>query len=135
MCVLVLDQDRLHAANLGDSGFMVIRGNKILFKSPQQQHKFNFPFQLGYPAEASDRPDQAQVQRTKTSVLSMLVVVERLVRRVQGEEFCRMFGIAVSCNFSRLSCRPPGSARGNHCSIMKAFARLVCLMTLHGPAC
>lgn len=37
----------LHAANLGDSGFMVIRGDSIVFKSRTQQHSFNFPFQLG----------------------------------------------------------------------------------------
>lgn len=37
----------LHAANLGDSGFMVIRGDQVVYKSPAQQHSFNFPFQLG----------------------------------------------------------------------------------------
>ena len=46
-CVIVLERDVLHAANLGDSGFMVIRGDQVVYKSPAQQHSFNFPFQLG----------------------------------------------------------------------------------------
>ena len=28
-CVLALEGDTLHAANLGDSGFMVVRRNKV----------------------------------------------------------------------------------------------------------
>lgn len=46
-CVVCLQGNKLHAANLGDSGFMVIRDGKLIFESPQQQHSFNFPFQLG----------------------------------------------------------------------------------------
>ena len=45
-CVLVLEGDTLHAANLGDSGFMVLRGKKILMRSRTQQHQFNFPYQV-----------------------------------------------------------------------------------------
>lgn len=46
-CIVCLDDHKLHAANLGDSGFMVIRDGKIVFQSPSQQHSFNFPFQIG----------------------------------------------------------------------------------------
>ena len=35
----------LHAANLGDSGFMVLRGKRVVFRSRTQQHQFNFPYQ------------------------------------------------------------------------------------------
>jgi len=38
---------KLHAANLGDSGFMVTRNGELLFKSTEMQHYFNFPYQLG----------------------------------------------------------------------------------------
>jgi len=38
---------KLNAANLGDSGFMVIREGAILFRTIEMQHVFNFPFQLG----------------------------------------------------------------------------------------
>jgi protein phosphatase PTC7 len=33
-------------ANLGDSGVVIIRDNKVLFHSPQQQVEFNFPYQV-----------------------------------------------------------------------------------------
>ncbi len=44
-CVLVLEGNTLHAANLGDSGFLVLRGKRVLFRSRTQQHQFNFPYQ------------------------------------------------------------------------------------------
>jgi protein phosphatase PTC7 len=34
-------------ANLGDSGFMIFRNGEIVFKTEEQQHGFNYPFQLG----------------------------------------------------------------------------------------
>lgn len=36
----------LYAANLGDSGFVVVRGDRIVHRSREQQHYFNAPFQL-----------------------------------------------------------------------------------------
>lgn len=56
-CILVLDGNLLKAANLGDSGFLVIRNNQIIFRSKEQQHSFNFPYQLG--TGSSDRPAHA----------------------------------------------------------------------------
>jgi len=38
---------KLSSANLGDSGFMIIRENKVHFRSEEMQHFFNFPYQLG----------------------------------------------------------------------------------------
>ncbi|CAI5509413.1 unnamed protein product, partial [Closterium sp. Naga37s-1] len=58
-CVVVLTADRLQAANLGDSGFVVVRNGRIIFKSPPQQHDFNFPFQLG--SDGGDSPSAAEV--------------------------------------------------------------------------
>lgn len=57
-CIIVLDNDRIRAANLGDSGFIVIRNGRTLFKSPPQQHDFNFPFQLG--SKGCDLPEVAE---------------------------------------------------------------------------
>jgi len=59
-CILVLQDDQLHAANVGDSGFIVMRGEDMIFKSPSQQREFNFPYQLGSPGSMSDTPDVAQ---------------------------------------------------------------------------
>lgn len=37
----------LHAANIGDNGFILIRDEQILYESPIQQHKYKNPYQLG----------------------------------------------------------------------------------------
>ena len=39
----------LHSANLGDSGFLVIRKGEVVHKSSEQQHYFNTPYQLALP--------------------------------------------------------------------------------------
>jgi len=60
-CILALEDSKLHAANVGDSGFIVVRKQKVVFKSPSQQHRFNFPYQLGCPGTMSDTPENAEV--------------------------------------------------------------------------
>jgi protein phosphatase PTC7 len=57
--ILLLRGSTLHAANLGDSGFMILRGGRILFKSQAQTHSFNFPYQIGMGP--SDPPSAAQL--------------------------------------------------------------------------
>ena len=61
-CILALEDSKLHAANVGDSGFIVVRKQKVVFKSPSQQHRFNFPYQLGCPGTMSDTPENAEVR-------------------------------------------------------------------------
>lgn len=53
-CVLAtLDEKAplLYTANLGDSGYMLLRKQGLdliqVFRSKEQQHSFNFPFQVG----------------------------------------------------------------------------------------
>jgi len=57
-CIIVLDGVHLTAANLGDSGFMVLRGQNIVYRTKEQQHSFNFPYQIG--TGSADRPDHSQ---------------------------------------------------------------------------
>ena len=47
-CVLALNHDerRVYTANLGDSGYMVIRRGEVIERSEEQQHYFNSPYQL-----------------------------------------------------------------------------------------
>lgn len=78
-CIVCLENDRLHASNLGDSGFMLIRApddtldlkeainpnttsvaGEVGYMSPQQQHEFNFPYQIGSADSMSDPPQAAQ---------------------------------------------------------------------------
>ncbi|XP_068651076.1 probable protein phosphatase 2C 55 isoform X3 [Aristolochia californica] len=61
-CIIALtDQlQGLHAINLGDSGFLVVREGCTIFRSPVQQHDFNFTYQLA-SGNNSDPPSSGQV--------------------------------------------------------------------------
>src|SRR5690606_33711540 len=53
-------------ANLGDSGFMLIRDNQLIFKTMEQQHYFNAPYQLSISPNSSrenisDQPEDAML--------------------------------------------------------------------------
>lgn len=47
-CIVSLSRDdkTIYAANLGDSGFRIIREGRMVHRSEEQQHYFNTPFQL-----------------------------------------------------------------------------------------
>ncbi|KAL1936149.1 hypothetical protein VTP01DRAFT_283 [Rhizomucor pusillus] len=57
-CIVMLCQDELKIANLGDCGISVIRKDDYIFRSEEQQHSFNFPYQLG--TASFDSPGDAQ---------------------------------------------------------------------------
>jgi len=61
-CVMVVNGNKLGVSNLGDSGFVVIRGGAVLKASQQQQHQFNFPYQIGGKEAMGDHPSVAQVR-------------------------------------------------------------------------
>lgn len=50
-CVLVLNRSNstVYTANIGDSGFLIVRQGQIVHRSEEQQHYFNTPFQLSLP--------------------------------------------------------------------------------------
>ncbi|KAI7865810.1 phosphatase 2C-like domain-containing protein [Spinellus fusiger] len=58
-CIALLRHSELRIANLGDCGISIIRNSHYLFRSEEQQHSFNFPFQLG--TGSPDKPTDAQV--------------------------------------------------------------------------
>lgn len=47
-CIVVFNRESrlVHTANLGDSGFVIVRDNKIVHRSQEQCHYFNAPYQL-----------------------------------------------------------------------------------------
>lgn len=53
-CIAIFDRKckRLYTANLGDSGFLVIRNGKVVHKSNPQVHGFNAPWQLSIVPQA-----------------------------------------------------------------------------------
>lgn len=66
-CVLILNRENstVYTANIGDSGFIVVRKGEIVHRSEEQQHYFNTPFQLSFPPPGhgnnvlSDSPESA----------------------------------------------------------------------------
>lgn len=58
----------LNAINLGDSGFIVIRDGCTVFRSPVQQHDFNFTYQLE-SGNSGDLPSSGQVSQLKLLLL------------------------------------------------------------------
>ncbi|PIN01854.1 Serine/threonine protein phosphatase [Handroanthus impetiginosus] len=71
-CIIALKDKDLHAINLGDSGFIVIREGSTIFESPAQQYSFNYTYQLECGTRAN-RPGDGQV--FKISVLPGDVIV------------------------------------------------------------
>ncbi|CAK9324241.1 unnamed protein product [Citrullus colocynthis] len=59
-CIISLSEKGLHAINLGDSGFIVIRDGSTIFRSPVQQHGFNFTYQLE-SGNGGDLPSSGEV--------------------------------------------------------------------------
>jgi protein phosphatase PTC7 len=64
-CILALNPEGsyISAANLGDSGFAVIRNGTVVFQTPPLQHFFDCPLQLGaFPefVDATDYPSDAK---------------------------------------------------------------------------
>ncbi|KAL8153969.1 hypothetical protein V2J09_011729 [Rumex salicifolius] len=59
-CIIALTNEGLHAINLGDSGFIVIRDGCTVFRSPSQQHDFNLTYQLEC-GTGGDLPSAGQV--------------------------------------------------------------------------
>ncbi|GAB2283108.1 hypothetical protein Dimus_017639 [Dionaea muscipula] len=58
-CIIALSNEVIHAINLGDSGFLIIRDGSTVFRSPVQQYGFNFPYQLE-SGTAGDVPSSGQ---------------------------------------------------------------------------
>ncbi|KAI9294029.1 protein serine/threonine phosphatase 2C [Neoconidiobolus thromboides FSU 785] len=57
-CIVILRNNELRIANLGDCGVVVLRDGVVIFQTLEQQHSFNFPYQLG--TNSKDRPKDAQ---------------------------------------------------------------------------
>lgn len=51
-CVVGMDRvGRLFGINLGDSGVRIVRDGKVIWRTKEQQHFFNCPYQLGSDSE------------------------------------------------------------------------------------
>lgn len=79
-CVAQLDRQsgELRVANLGDSGFMVLRDDKVVAQSTQQQHSFNHPYQLSVKPDetlGAVTPDNADLYTHKAAEGDLLILM------------------------------------------------------------
>uniref|UniRef100_A0A2P2HYR4 Protein phosphatase n=1 Tax=Hirondellea gigas TaxID=1518452 RepID=A0A2P2HYR4_9CRUS len=70
----------LSSANIGDSGYLVVRGGHVVHRSHEQQHYFNTPFQLSLPPPGtsghvlSDSPSSADTREFEVEAGDILLV-------------------------------------------------------------
>lgn len=94
-CILCMCGNKVFASNLGDSGFALVREGIVEFVSPQQQHEFNFPYQIGSPDSMSDMPSSAhklavEVQKGDTIILA----TDGLFDNVYPDEAAALVGLS-----------------------------------------
>jgi len=82
--VACLKENRLQIANLGDSGFFLLRAGrldgqldgplevKLLHRSREQQHYFNCPYQIG--SGCDDTPDDASIEEFEVRAGDILLL-------------------------------------------------------------
>ncbi|EEB14038.1 5-azacytidine resistance protein azr1, putative [Pediculus humanus corporis] len=65
-CIVILNKENsmIYTANIGDSGFVIVRQGQVVHRSEEQLHYFNTPFQLSLPPPdydvvLNDRPESA----------------------------------------------------------------------------
>lgn len=78
-CIATIDAAHgvIHSANVGDSGFMIVRGapgeREVCHRSPHQEHEFGRPFQLGHH-DNSDSPSDAMLTTFPLEAGDIIVV-------------------------------------------------------------
>lgn len=81
-CVVAFNRAmrRVYTANIGDSGFLLVRSGRIVHRSSQQTHYFNTPFQLSLvpPAQReqvlSDSPESADTMEFEVFNGDLIIV-------------------------------------------------------------
>ncbi|XP_071936480.1 probable protein phosphatase 2C 80 isoform X1 [Coffea arabica] len=68
-CIITLSGNALRAANVGDSGFIVVRDGKVVYQSPVQQHHFNCPYQLGNSKDDPSLAQELQIEVQKGDIV------------------------------------------------------------------
>ncbi|XP_015055075.1 probable protein phosphatase 2C 55 [Solanum pennellii] len=133
-CIITLNsvKNTILATNVGDSGFLLIRKGKIIYKSPVQQRGFGCPYQLGN--YNSDNPSVAQEMELNVEKDDILMVgtdgmldnifesqIEEIVERaieqnLKAEELASQIGnIALYNSFDRFADTPFARAsKGQH---------------------
>jgi len=71
VCLAKVVGRELHALNLGDSAFAIFRNNDMIYKSEEQSHSFNYPYQLGTGGDAPAKANCIQCTMKKGDLIVM----------------------------------------------------------------
>lgn len=71
VCLAKVVDRELHALNLGDSAFSIIRNYEMIYKSEEQSHSFNYPYQLGTGGDAPAKAHCIQCTMKKGDLIVM----------------------------------------------------------------
>ncbi|KAF8380016.1 hypothetical protein HHK36_027485 [Tetracentron sinense] len=123
-CIVTLTGQWLYAVNVGDSGFVVVREGKVIYRSPVQQRSFNCPYQLGN-SKKCDRPSKAKVFKVVVEAGDVIVagsdgLFDNMFKHEIGETVlqgtkscmeaqslaCRIAGLALYNSFNRYASTP-----------------------------
>ena len=79
VCIGKMTTDGIfRVVNMGDSGFLIIRNQKIFLQSSEHQHQFNYPYQLGRDFEGNphgtDRPTDAEIYQVNLEMGDIVVM-------------------------------------------------------------
>ncbi|RWR86442.1 putative protein phosphatase 2C 55 [Cinnamomum micranthum f. kanehirae] len=84
-CIATLGDKYIHAVNIGDSSFMVVRKGRAYFHSPVQQHALDWPYQLGSDPN-SDPPSLAVDLKFHLAPGDVIVAGTKLFNNLFGNE-------------------------------------------------
>ena len=71
-----VERFELSVTNLGDSACMVIRNGQMIFRTKEQTHAFNMPYQLTVPRNRGlDTPEKAQVYESVELLVGDVVIL------------------------------------------------------------
>ncbi|KYN99472.1 putative protein phosphatase [Plasmodium gaboni] len=73
ICLIIFNKNdnTVSTANIGDSQFLIIRNNQIIYRSKPQQYEFNFPYQLG--SNAVSKPKDADIAHIEVKKNDIIV--------------------------------------------------------------
>lgn len=72
VCISLLHKKKLHALSIGDSGFVIVRDNNIIYNSPVQRHRSGAPYCVSFQDHADlYRAEVATVKVQKDDIVIM----------------------------------------------------------------
>ncbi|GAA5881886.1 hypothetical protein JCM1840_004542 [Sporobolomyces johnsonii] len=106
----VLRNDELRLANLGDCSCCVIRGDEYIFRTEEQQHSFNFPYQAGTNSKDTPAKDAqrftVKVKKDDIVILASDGLVDNVFSDDLLEEVLRFVSTSPAPSSPALSSSP-----------------------------